>query len=164
MTTVAWMAWAPVGLSIAVTGWVLAVLAAPVLSAWPAAFVYGISSLVCHQLPERSLYWGSVQFAVCARCTGIYVGAALAAVAAAGVDTARLAAARRHVRPILITGAVPMVLTVAAEWLGVWPPSHAMRLVTGLPFGASIMAILAIAVNSQRWPSPLDAPHRRRTL
>ena len=84
------LAWAPWALAVAVTGWVAAVLTAPVLPAWPAAFVYGVSSLVCHQLPERSLHWGAVQFAVCARCTGIYIGAAVATVGAAAVEPARL--------------------------------------------------------------------------
>ena len=77
--------WAPWALAVAVTGWVTAVLTAPVLPAWPAAFVYAVSSLVCHQLPERSFYWGAAQFAVCARCTGIYLGGALAAGSGAAV-------------------------------------------------------------------------------
>jgi uncharacterized membrane protein len=163
MTTAAWMTWAPVALAVAVTGWVLAVLAAPVLPAWPAAFVYGVSSLVCHQLPERSLYWGPVQFAVCARCTGIYMGAALAAVAAAGAGGARMAAVKPYVRLMLIAGAVPTAVTLAAEWLGVWLPSHAARLAAGVPFGAAVMITIAIAVNSRGWPNPPDAPRRRRT-
>lgn len=28
----------------------------------------------CHQLPERSFFWGTYQFPVCARCTGIIIG------------------------------------------------------------------------------------------
>jgi uncharacterized membrane protein len=45
------------------------------------AFVtYLVGGLLCHQRPERSFFlWGS-QMPVCARCTGIYFGAALAAI------------------------------------------------------------------------------------
>jgi len=41
--------------------------------------VYGIGSFVCHQLPERSWRLWTAQMPVCARCTGIYLGAAIAA-------------------------------------------------------------------------------------
>ena len=128
-----------------VTGWVAAVLTAPVLPSWPAAFVYGVSSLVCHQLPERSFHWGAAQLAVCARCTGIYVGAALATIVAAAVAPARLTQLRPHVREMLFVGAAPTIVTVLAEWAGVWTPSHAVRLAAGLPLGASVLATVAAA-------------------
>lgn len=32
----------------------------------------------CHQLPERSFFWKGRQFPVCARCTGVSIGQALA--------------------------------------------------------------------------------------
>jgi uncharacterized membrane protein len=41
--------------------------------------VYAIGSFVCHQLPERSWRLWTAQMPVCARCTGIYFGAAIAA-------------------------------------------------------------------------------------
>ena len=145
------LVWAPWALAVAVTGWVAAVLTAPVLPAWPAAFVYGVSSLVCHQLPERSFYWGASQFAVCARCVGIYIGAALAAVMAAALDPARVMRIRPFVRLVLVAGAMPTILTVLAEWSGVWVPSPAARLVAGLPLGASVMAVVALTLNYDRW-------------
>jgi uncharacterized membrane protein len=159
--------WALWTLAVAVTGWVAAVLAAPILPAWPAAFVYGVSSLVCHQLPERSFHWGAAQFAVCARCTGIYVGAALATLAAAVTGPARVTALRPFVRPLLVASVAPTIVTVLAEWLGVWAPSHAARLVSGLPFGASVMATVAAAMTTlhlqETWrPRPHAAHHRRR--
>ncbi len=43
--------------------------------------VYGIGSLICHQLPERSYRLWTAQMPVCARCAGIYFGAAIAAIA-----------------------------------------------------------------------------------
>jgi len=153
------LAWAPWALAVGVASWVLAVLTAPVLPAWPAAIVYGVSSLVCHQLPERSFYWGAVQFAVCSRCTGIYVGAAIAAVGAAAFDPARVAALRPHVRALLVAGAAPTAVTVLAEWLGAWAPSHAVRLAAGLPLGASVLAIVAVAIAGR--PVLQDVPPPR---
>src|SRR5260221_11119827 len=38
---------------------------------------YAIGHVICHQLPARSFHlWGAV-LPVCARCTGIYAGAAV---------------------------------------------------------------------------------------
>lgn len=154
--------WAPWALAVAVTGWVTAVLTAPVLPAWPAAFVYAVSSLVCHQLPERSFYWGAAQFAVCARCTGIYIGAALAAVTAAAIDPARLVRMRPHVRGVLVAGAAPTIVTLAAEWSGAGPTSHVERLLAGLPLGASAMAVVALTLHYERWLPRRHAHPTRR--
>jgi len=56
-------------------GWVLAIVASPVLPAPLAAAVYLIGSHICHQQADRSFHLFGAQLAVCARCTGIYIGA-----------------------------------------------------------------------------------------
>ena len=56
--------------------------------------VYGIGSLVCHQLPERSYHLWGAQMPVCARCAGIYAGA----VAGAITSALRTTEAARHNR------------------------------------------------------------------
>jgi hypothetical protein len=67
--------------------------------------VYSVGRFICHQLPERSFYLWTAQLPVCARCTGIYVGGALAAIVAAtrpawvGDDAPRAAAASVGLRP-----------------------------------------------------------------
>src|SRR5436190_8573826 len=45
--------------------------------------IYTGCSAICHQRPERSFQLFGHQMPVCARCTGIYAGAALAAIALA---------------------------------------------------------------------------------
>src|SRR6185436_8604187 len=67
---------------------------APASRLWYAlAFsAYAIGSGICHQLPARSFHLWSMQMPVCARCTGIYVGAAVAAT---------IAMLRQSVRPKL---------------------------------------------------------------
>ena len=140
------------------------VLTAPILPRWPAAIVYGLASLVCHQRPERSFYWGSVQFAVCARCTGLYAGAAIGAVAALTAGHARLAAAGPRLKPALMFAAVPTAATVAAEWAGLWAPSHAVRACAGVPLGAMgaiTLAAAAATLHYSGWPPRrgLPPPH-----
>src|SRR5438128_2972039 len=59
--------------------------------------VYGAGSFVCHQLPDRSFQLWAVPMPVCARCTGIYVGAALAAGLVLLKQQVRLGACPRNV-------------------------------------------------------------------
>jgi uncharacterized membrane protein len=132
-------------LACAVVAGVALILAAPVLPRWPAAVVYGVASLVCHQRPERSFYWGPVQFAVCARCIGLYAGAAMGGLAAVLAGHHRLTAAVPTLRRALIIAAVPTATTVAAEWMEIWVPSHATRALAGLPLGAASAIVLAAA-------------------
>ena len=49
-----------------------------------AAGTYLIGGVVCHQRPERSFHLHGVQMPVCARCAGLYLGAGLGVLAAAG--------------------------------------------------------------------------------
>src|SRR5689334_23996230 len=42
-----------------------------------AVAIYHSFKTLCHQLPERSFFIAGHQFAVCARCTGLYGGFAL---------------------------------------------------------------------------------------
>ena len=48
------------------------------------AGAYLMGGVVCHQLPDRSFHPGGVQMPVCARCFGLYLGAGLGVLAAAG--------------------------------------------------------------------------------
>jgi uncharacterized membrane protein len=99
------------------------------------AAVYGIGSFLCHQRPERSFHLWSAQLPVCARCTGIYVGAAAAALAGAAFRISRPAA-------WLAAAATPAAATLVYEWtLGV-TPSNAIRAASGLVLGAMVMAVL----------------------
>src|ERR1044072_7313244 len=58
---------------------VLPAALAPVLPSPLAAAVYAAGGFICHQIPDRSFHWHGAQLAVCARCTGIYVGACASA-------------------------------------------------------------------------------------
>ena len=44
--------------------------------------LYGVGSLICHQRLERSFVVFGAQMPVCARCAGLYAGAAMAALVA----------------------------------------------------------------------------------
>jgi uncharacterized membrane protein len=96
---------------------------------------YAIGSVICHQRPERSFHLWGAQLPVCARCTGVYVGAALAAIAPA---------LRRVERPalLLFAGAAPAGMTLVYEWTTGITPSNIARAATGVLVGWAVMAIL----------------------
>ena len=74
-------------------GWLLLVVLTPVALArdiggravtLTAAGTYLLGGVVCHQRPDRSFHPGGVKMPVCARCAGLYLGAGLGVLAAAG--------------------------------------------------------------------------------
>jgi uncharacterized membrane protein len=115
-------------------------------SSWAAALivgVYAVGSLICHQLPERSIHLWSVQMPVCARCAGIYFGAVAGAFASAGFRRAWPA------RIVLAVAAAPTALTLAYEWTTGDMPSHAIRAAAGAVIGVAVAWLIVAAAENQ---------------
>ena len=155
-------------------GWALLVPLAPFAASQPAparlwfalAFVvYGVGSVVCHQLPERSFVLWSAQWPVCARCAGIYLGAAAAALfATMSPATVRLhpetasGVARAGAARTLALAALPSAMTLVYEWTSGHTPSNVIRALAGAPLGAAVLLVvvraLADAEPRRTLPSP----------
>src|SRR5262245_34381052 len=107
--------------------WILAVALLP-------ALVFPVGHFLCHQRPERSFFQDGHQFAVCARCTGIYLGAA-----AGGAFALALAAPleARRARLLLSVAALPVAITWSLEFAGLVAFSNVARFASGLPLGAA---------------------------
>jgi uncharacterized membrane protein len=101
--------------------------------------VYGVGRIVCHQLPARSFHLWNASMPVCARCTGIYVGAAAAALLLRD-SRVRMRANRYggHARPLLLLAVVPTALTLAFEWSTGVTPANWIRALAGAPLGAAV--------------------------
>ena len=127
-------------LAAAACAWVALLVLAPLLPASAAAVLYAVGSVICHQRAERSLHLYSMQLPVCGRCVGIYAGAAIGSLAAAA-STWRSRMERTSPRALLAYGAVPTVLTIAAEWSGAWSGSNMWRAAAGAPLGLSLIHI-----------------------
>jgi uncharacterized membrane protein len=102
--------------------------------------IYGVGAIVCHQRPERSFHLGALPLPVCARCTGIYAGAAAVALIALAGSRYRYSAGR--VRAWLTVAAVPAVLSLCYEWATAQVPSNAVRAATGVFVGAAVAAVV----------------------
>ena len=112
--------------------------------------VYGLGSFVCHQLPERSWRLWTAQMPVCARCTGIYFGAAIAALTAAAFRSPkRLALRVTTARVALATAALPSAATLVFEWTTGVMPSNALRFAAGVPIGVVVAWLVVSAAENQ---------------
>jgi len=129
--------------------------------------VYAIGGAICHQRPERSYHLWTAQMPVCARCAGIYLGAALAALFSvaprkrrptAGDSPRDSGSAAGHrfggadrPRALLLIAALPTLATLVYEWTTGDMPAHWIRTATGVPLGATVA-----------WMVLSSMPHRTR--
>jgi uncharacterized membrane protein len=113
-------------------------------------------ALVCHQRPERSwwIFGGSV--AVCARCLGVYLGAAIGLL----LRTSRTIALR-----LLMAAAAINVLDAASELAGLHGNWLGMRFALGLALGASggLLISSTVAEDSGRSVPPLLHPAEHKS-
>ena len=91
--------------------------------------VYNVFHYVCHQLPERSFHLAGYQFAVCARCTGLYSGFAIATLFYPLVRP--LKRTDTPSRIWLLLAAVPLGIDFGLGYFGFWENTHLTRFVTG---------------------------------
>ncbi len=112
--------------------------AAPVLRA-------GFAPL-CHQLVERSFVVAGVPFAVCHRCTGIYLGLVLGVLALPALRD-RAQAWARHDRWLLLASVLPVLVDWSGDVLGLWANTVGTRVITGVWFGIVAGFVFARSVS-----------------
>jgi uncharacterized membrane protein len=111
------------------------VLSRGYLAIWYALH-YGFS-LVCHQQPERSFYLFGAPVAVCARCLGIYLGAAVGLL---------LQTSRRIALRLLMVIAGLNLFDGVAESVGLHGNLITARFVLGLALGAAGALLISSSV------------------
>jgi len=132
-------------LALAACAWLALLVLAPTLPTVVAAALYLVGSQICHQRPERSFHLFAAQLPVCARCLGIYAGAALGSALALGARwRARVTAV--SLRLLLVSGAIPTAVTLVAEWSGAWNGSNGTRAAAGMPLGLVVALVVAQGV------------------
>ena len=97
-------------------------------------------SAVCHQMAERSFFWGSCQSPLCARCTAIEGGIIL------GVIFLWLAGRKDGNRPFSPSGVVlaalsflPIAIDGVGSYLGFWQSNNLLRVLTGALAGYGLL-------------------------
>ncbi len=112
---------------------------------------------LCHQLPEHSLTFGGLPLPLCARCTGLFTGAALTFLILWAVDRGRTGGLDGRLAALMgLLGAawlVDGVNSLGSFWRSrpfLYPPSNALRLATGLGMGFAVGTLLYIVSQSIR--------------
>ena len=95
---------------------------------------------ICHQLPERSFYYKSKKFPVCARCTGILLGYCTIPLFYLGIIEI----------PILfiILLNIPILIDSISQYLGLRESNNTLRLITGILSGFACSALVIIIINT----------------
>ena len=96
--------------------------------------IYQAFSYLCHQIPERSFFIAGYKLAVCARCTGLYAGFAIAVLLYPAVRSLRSTYAPQ--RKWLFIAAAPMAIDFGLGFFGIWDNTHLSRFSTGTLLGA----------------------------
>ena len=115
------------GLAIGIVVWVAGLLLVPDL-------LFPAGHFLCHQRPDRSFFVHGHQLPVCARCTGLYAGAAIGAPIAL-LTAAAMSSARA--RLVLGVAALPTLVTWSLEFAGIVPFSNVARFAAALPLGVA---------------------------
>ena len=148
--------------------WVLMLAAAPYLVSHDhtqgsvglaSAAVYVAGGVVCHQQSARSFHpWGT-QMPVCARCSGLYALAPFGILLARGRGWHRADSATRAawtgrsrwstglLRIVLLVTAVPTLVTVGGELMGLMHPTNLVRAVLAVPLGGSVAWVVGLALS-----------------
>jgi uncharacterized membrane protein len=145
--------------------WAALLVVAPFLASRPHAStfgaaltlaVYAVGSGLCHQLPERSFHVWAAQMPVCARCAGIYFGAAMTAVLGAGArgfqpsdNRSPKALVLQKSRLIVALAALPSAATLVFEWSTGHTPANWIRFAAGLPLGVAVAWLVRSAAENQ---------------
>ncbi|HEX7296329.1 MAG TPA: DUF2085 domain-containing protein [Pyrinomonadaceae bacterium] len=116
------------------------VVAAPLLAAarngW-SIVIYQAFGFLCHQLPERSFFIDGHKFAVCSRCSGLYLGATVTLLFYPLLRSLRVA--QTPDRKWLFGAAVPLFVDFFLTFVGIWENTHTTRFVTGFLFGSVVV-------------------------
>jgi len=102
--------------------------------------IHALFRPLCHQQPGRSFWIAGAPMAVCGRCLGIYIGAAI------GLLVSGRKPGTWRLKAVLASLAL-LAADVLSEWLGLRPAWAAGRMLTGLLAGAAAAPLLADALD-----------------
>jgi uncharacterized membrane protein len=117
-----------------------------------------VAYAVCHRIAAHSLYMGTTQLPLCARCTGMYLGAVLGLVYQWIIGKKRSGFPHWSVIIFLAAFLTAFGIDGINSYLHFFPgapslyePQNWLRLVTGMGMGLGIAAVIFPAFNQTVW-------------
>jgi len=125
-----------------------------------------IGYAVCHRIDLRSFHLGSRALPLCARCSGMYLGALVGMAALAGLGRLRYG---RFPRPALLAvfgvfaaawaiDGVNSYLTLIPGAPHAYEPNNTLRLITGTLMGLTLGMLVFTGFNQNAWRGWKDEP------
>jgi len=120
---------------------------------------HAVGYAICHQIPSHTIHIGGVPLPLCARCTGIYLGALLAIVGLTVVGRYRYVALPSTPILILLVGFIGIMgIDGVNSYLSFFPgaphlyePQNWLRLTTGTFHGLAMAVIVFPVINGSLW-------------
>ena len=150
--------WLANGFLVATLTWMLMLVMVPFLLAHKtggravtvaSAGTFLVGSVICHQRPDRSFRLRGVQMPVCARCSGLYLGAVVGALLA-GVRRRGIAQmASPALRMMVLAAAVPTGMTWLGEAVGWLPFAGGVRAAAAVPLGAAVTWVASLVIRDE---------------
>jgi uncharacterized membrane protein len=125
-----------------------------------------IAFAICHRLVSHSIMMGEQAMPLCARCTGIYLGALIGLITMGGLGRGRAGGLPR--RPLLLVliafigimgiDGVNSYATLLPGVPHLYEPQNWLRLVTGTLNGLALAALIYPVLNQTMWRDWEDRP------
>jgi uncharacterized membrane protein len=112
---------------------------------------------VCHRIESRSFFIGDRQTPLCARCSGMYLGALLGMAylarsgRQAGLPSLKVSLVLGSFLLAFGLDGINSYLQFFPGFLGLYEPHNWLRLITGTGLGLGIAAILVPVINQSLW-------------
>jgi uncharacterized membrane protein len=123
----------------AVSLWCSMIITAPLLAKNEHGFASGITYLffskICHQIPDRSFFMFGKQFAVCSRCTGLYLGFLLGTIIYPIIN--KLKPNWIPAKKYFYLAGIPISIDIVIRFVQIAENTFYSRLITGLLLGAT---------------------------
>ncbi len=117
-----------------------------------------IGFAICHRIDVRSFHLGDRQLPLCARCTGMYLGAMLGLIFQGSISHKRSGTAPWRVLIVMGILGVAFAADGLNSYLSLFPgaptvytPNNTLRLLTGTGMGIALSVILFPAFNQSVW-------------
>ena len=125
-----------------------------------------IGYAICHRIDSHSLHIGSVQFPLCARCTGIYLGVLLGMVTMLALGRRRAGGMPKGTLFLILLGFIGLMgvdgvnsyMTFFPGLPHLYTPNNTLRVITGLLNGLALAGLMFPVLNQTLWADWEDKP------